>query len=196
MKYVKTIICVAIAGALIVGYYYYLSTRNATETSEEKGEELTEVEDLLTTDLENDYPPTPREVIKLYNRILQAYYNEELTDSQVEQLASFQWNMFDEKLKEANPWDTFLGSVKSDITLNHEMERAIIDVSVSDSSDIIYKVVDGQECAIVTTSYFVEEGNSFEKSYQDYALLQDDDKNWRIVAFELSDSSANRNDDE
>ena len=103
MKHLKMTIVVIIAGALIVGYFYYLNVRNASNSQEEEAVQLTEVEDLLTTDLENKYPPTPREVIKLYNRIMKVCYNEELTDEEVEGLARLQWELLDPKLQEINP---------------------------------------------------------------------------------------------
>ena len=194
MKHLKMTIVVIIAGALIVGYFYYLNVRNASNSQEEEAVQLTEVEDLLTTDLENKYPPTPREVIKLYNRIMKVCYNEELTDEEVEGLARLQWELLDPKLQEINPWEQFLQSKKSDIQLNHEMERRVVDMGVSDSSDIDYKDVDGEKCAVVTSSYFMSEGDSYEKSFQDYALLQND-SDWKIVAFQLSQEQASRSEE-
>ena len=41
-------------------------------------------------DLEKDYPPTPREVIKYYNEILDCFYNEEATKEEIEDLGNKQ----------------------------------------------------------------------------------------------------------
>jgi len=96
-KNIRTIVVVVICAALIVGYYYYLSTRD-TGGAQNKGDEETEVEQVIGLPIEVDYPSTPREVVKVFNRILKCYYNEEYTDKQLVKLANKQRELLDEEL--------------------------------------------------------------------------------------------------
>ena len=61
----KSIIIVVFCACLCVGYYFYLTQKNSG-----KEDKMTEVEMLISKDLELSYPKTAREVVKFYNRIL------------------------------------------------------------------------------------------------------------------------------
>lgn len=74
------IICIGI----IVGYYYYLSNHGKKDV--ENSTEISKVDEALSRDLAKDYPPTPREVVKFYNKLLQCFYNEDCSKSEIEEL--------------------------------------------------------------------------------------------------------------
>ncbi len=186
-RVIRIVVAVIIMAVLVVGYYYYLSHRNATKVQEEKAEELTEIEDILTTDLENDYPASPREVVKFYDRIVSCYYSGECTQDEITELAKVQWQLLDTQLQQINPIDTFTSSVQADVAKNQEMQRSIISIKVSSSLDVEYKTVNGDDIAVVQDTYFMKEGSSYEKTKQQYALRQGEDKKWYILAFDLSD---------
>lgn len=54
--------------------------------SAENNDDLTEVEKVITKNLEKNYPETPREVVKFYNRIITCFYDEEYTDDELYEL--------------------------------------------------------------------------------------------------------------
>ena len=61
MKRVRVVLIGIVCIALVVGYYYYLSHKETTDTTE-----VTEVQKVILKKLEGkSYPATPREVIKL-----------------------------------------------------------------------------------------------------------------------------------
>ena len=64
---IKAVITILII-LLIVGVYYFFTTQR--RTSVEDTVELTEIQKLITKNLDTNYPATPREVVKYYNRIL------------------------------------------------------------------------------------------------------------------------------
>ena len=55
--------------------------------------------------------------------------------------------------------------------------------TVSESNEIEYKTVKKRECAYVTASYFVREGKSFTRTYQEYILRKDGKGNWKILGY-------------
>ncbi len=75
MGKVKSAIIIVILVALVGGYYFYLSNymKNDDETI------VTAVQEVLLKNLEDDYPPTPREVLKYYSDITKCLYNEDYT---------------------------------------------------------------------------------------------------------------------
>lgn len=183
MKHMKTIIIGVICAALVFGYYFYLSTR---DRSESPGDEPTEVEQVLDLDLKDKYPTTPREVVKVYNQILCCYYNEEYSEKEFQKLIEQQRSLFDEELLGNNPEPQFGNSMRNDINDYKENKRTIEGTTLCSTDEVVYKTVDDRECAYVTCSYFIKNGNEgFDRSYQRYVLRKDDDGNWKILVYYL-----------
>ncbi len=189
MKYairigIITIVCVS----LIVGYYFYLSRRSFS-AEEKPTAEQSELEKVLGRDLVLDYPQTPREVIKFYNRILKLYYDSNTADGEVEKLCDQAMMLFDADLIQQNPRDVYVASVKSDIQAYKDRNKKMVTTNVCDTSDVTYKKLNGNDMAYVLAYYFVSEGSSSQQTYQKYALRKDDIGNYKILAFELSDAN-------
>ena len=185
MKNIKVLIIGIICVALVIGYYMYLSSRNNDDqtSGEDKRKEVVKI--IEDTDLNEDYPKTPRSVVKLYNRILASYYNEEYTEKQFLKLGDLQRGLLDEELLSNNERDVFFNNLRAEIKLYDKRERTITSSTVSSTSDVIYKVVDKRECAYVTSSYFIKEKSSYEKTLQRYVLRKDEDGKWKILVFYL-----------
>ena len=115
---IKTAVIVVVCAALCLGYYYYLSHRDSG-----KEKEMSEVEMIVSKDLEKSYPKTAREVVKFYNRILKCYYSQEYSSDQLEKMAEQARMLMDEELKEMNPQDLYLEAVKTDISNYEEIKR-------------------------------------------------------------------------
>lgn len=179
-KIMVGVISVLIVGLVVGGYFYMTQKRN---TSEDGNVELTEVQKVITKDLDSNYPATPREVIKLYNRILLCFYNESYTDEELQQLGDQARMLFDAELLENNPRDAYFEALKKDIDEYHEKERSVRSASVCDSNDIIFKTVDKRECAYVDASYFVNENKQYNYTHQTYVLRKDEDGRWKILLF-------------
>lgn len=54
---------------------------------------------------------------------------------------------------------------------------------VCDSNDVKYVTDNGSKIAYVKASYFMKEGSSYSKTYQEYVLRQDKEGCWRILTF-------------
>lgn len=166
---------------LVVGIYYYFTIQK--RTTAEEVVELTEVQQIITKDLEKNYPATPREVVKLYNRIINCFYNETYTDEELYDLGDQARVLFDEELLENNPREAYFSDLKADIEDYRENSRTIRSSTVCDSNDVNYQTVDGDECAYVTSSYFVNENKKYSRTHQMYVLRKDKDGNWKILVF-------------
>ncbi|MCR4955735.1 MAG: hypothetical protein K6A30_03525 [Lachnospiraceae bacterium] len=183
-KTVRTIIVAIVGVALIIGYYVYLTGKNNNGV-ENNTEELSAVQELLTTDFEEKYPATPREVIRVFNRFLNCFYNEELSENDIVNLANAQRIFLDEELLDNNPSTQYLQSMKADVQKNHEEKRTIRSASVCGSNEVIYKTVDSRKCAYVTCGYFMKVGKEFQSTTQRYVLRKDSEGKWKILVYYL-----------
>ena len=71
---ITLVVMAVIAAAVFFGYYQMTSNPKEEEVLVAK----TEVDKLIQKDMENNYPGTPREVLKFHGRITQCIYNEDL----------------------------------------------------------------------------------------------------------------------
>ncbi len=194
MKYLKTGITVVVALVLIVGCYYYVSHRKPD--SAEDDVEVTELDEVLSKQLDDAYPPTPREVVRFYNRIIECAYGESYSDEQFEQLISQARKLMDEELLESNPEDEYKVNFKNEIASYKEEPTQILQTSVCDANEVEEKKIDGADCAFVKATYFLKEGNkkesniAYKRTYQEYLLRKDQDGNWKILAYHLAEGDS------
>lgn len=174
---VMAVVCVA----LIVGGYYYYTVQKREAAG--NLENLTEVQKVITKNLELDYPKTPREVIRVYNRILACFYNQTCTEEEIEGLGDQARKLFDEELLENNPRDDYLRALKADIEEYHDRSRVISSMDVCSASEVKEQTVDGAECAYVEATYYIIEGKVPSQSHQTYVLRKDADGKWKILVF-------------
>ena len=181
----KKVIGMGIAAVICAGIIccaFYLTAQRSKEQAK-KAETLTEVQKLITKNLDTKYPETPREVIKLYNRIITEYYAEEYTEEEFQKLAVQAQKLMDRELLAKNKNDVYISNLSAEIKEYKEKEKKITQSSVCDSNSVKYMKDGDDEIAYVTSSYFVKEGNSYERTYQEYVLRQDANKDWKILAY-------------
>ena len=166
--------------------YYYLSNQIGKDKTETQTT-LTETDLILQKDFTNDYPKTPREVVKWYNRIIKEYYAEKHTKKETNALIKQQRALLDKDLLAANPKATFYKNVKANIKDYAKRDEKIIIVKTCSSSDITYAKVKGYNCAYATSYYFSREGNDYSRTFQEFCLRQDDNGNWKILTWKLTE---------
>ena len=190
MKHLKTVIIGVICAALVLGYYYYLSTRNNSPDTEG---ERTKVEKVIAMNLQDKYPNTPRKVVEVFNEILCCYYNEEYTDREFQQLVTKQRELLDAELLENNSEQKLLNNFRADAKEYKENKRVISSYTICGTDDVIYKTVDERECAYVTCSYFIKDGDrGFQNTYQCYVLRKDEAGEWKILVYYLIEGDIDR----
>lgn len=180
MKKAGIVIAAILCIGVICGGFYYVSRHNSPSTDQTK---LTEVQKVITKNLETDYPETPREVVKFYNRILKCYYSEDYKDDELDELCDQALALFDEDLKENNPKDTYKAMVQGDVEQYKQDSKTIAQYNVCDSDDVLYKTDNGDSLAYVSASYFIKESGSYNKTYQTYVLRKDADGKWKILVY-------------
>lgn len=169
----------------VVAYYAYL----ANKTKETKAEAtMTLVQSTIDRDLVNNYPATPKEVIKYYNDIIKCFYNEEATKEELQELGLVARELYDEELLAANELGEYSGRLQFEINDYRDNARRISGVSVASSTDVDYFSEDGYEFARIYCSYKVSEGGATMPVEQVYLLRRDEDKHWKIYGWDLAEN--------
>ncbi len=168
----------------MVGYYYYLS--NKSKQTEEKIPKITVVQELISRNLVDNYPPTPKEVIKYYSDITKCYYGEEYTSEELEQLAINARTLYDDELIANNDWNKYIMDLQKDIEEFKEESVRISSYSVSASTDVDYFSEDGFDFARLHCIYNMSNGSAKQPIDEVYLLRKDDDGHWRILGWNLA----------
>lgn len=175
-----TIVAVLCIALICVGFYFLKK-----EGSSSDNEQLTKVQKITTQDLEKDYPETPREVVKLYNKIISAFHQEDYSEEELKKMCQVAYGLMDDELQANNPFDDYVISVETEVANYEKRKREIVQTDVCDSNDVLYKTDSetGDELAYVSASYFVKEGKDYTNTYQMYVLVKDKDGNWKIKVY-------------
>ena len=193
MKKTRIVILAIVIVAAICTAFYIVNNNSKKESAKEA--ELTEIQKITTRNMEKDYPATPREVIKFYNRIVKCYYGRQYSDDELEQLVDQALSMFDDDLLKKNEKESYIESVKSDAAQYEEDNKSISQTDVCDSNDVKYMTDNGDDIAYVTASYFIKTGSSYTKTYQEYVLRKDDDGDWKILTFYKIEGESSESDE-
>lgn len=166
----------------VVGYYAYLSNKEHKSRAEVA---MTFTETVLSRDLEVDYPPTPKEVLKYYNQIQKCLFNEDCTQEQIESLILKQRELFDSELLENNTLAMHMIQYQQEREVNQSKNRKLTSTSVASSANVIYDTVDGFEFAKLNCGYNVMEGNRSIPVTQVFVLRKDTNRRWKIYGWKL-----------
>lgn len=187
---IKIIVLVLVMASLIVGYYFYLSNR--TVTVKEKPQSLKVVEELLMRDLEKNYPPSPKEVVKYYADITKCFYDGDYTDEQLINLAIKSRELFDTELLQNQSEDDFLKDLKLDIADFEDGNIHISSYSTSSSVDVEYKKKNNRELAYLYCIFNIREGSHLTSSNHEFVLRKDGHGHWKILGWDLAPESRSR----
>lgn len=181
---VTIIILILVFG--LVGYYSYLAGRSRDAG---KDPEMTPVERVLSRDLSTDYPPTPKEVMKYYNDIMICYYQDDVTDDEIDALGVRARDLFDPDLQAINEVGSYLLRLHAEIKDYKEAGRKIANPSVASAANVDYYDCDGYHFARLLCTYNVSEnGNSYTLRLI-YLLRKDpSDKRWKIYGWDLMEN--------
>lgn len=185
---VKSIIVVLILAVLIVVYYYYLSNKKG-DSNEEGDVESTAVQNVLMRNLDQNYPPTPKEVIKYYSEISKCFYNEDYTEEELEQLALKAQELYDPELIANKTQEQYMEDLRADILEFQNAQYTIVSYSLSSSVDIENAkfTQDGYEWTRVYCTYHLNQGRQSVDTSEVFLLRKDENGHWKIYGWDLAD---------
>lgn len=186
-KRIPIIIVFAVLALLLVFLYYHISNREDNKT-QEVDVKLTKVQNVLMRNLDANYPPTPREVLKYYNEITMCFYNETYTDEELEALGMKIRQLYDDDLIATQTQKEYLDSLREDVLEFKGFHRTISSYTLSSSVDIENAkfTVDGRECTKAYVNYTLSVAGKLATSSEIFVLRKDDSGHWKILGWDLA----------
>lgn len=184
MKYIKIIGVIMFLAVLVLGYFYYLANYKNVPVAEEV-KETTVVQEMIMEDLTARYPPTPKEVIRVYAEITQILHNETYTEEELAALAGQLQKLFDDDLLAINSSAQYLERLQADIQVMKANSYRISNFMVSASTDVEFYTHDNYECARLHCFFYISAGDRVvPPSDHLFVLRKDDAGHWKILGWE------------
>lgn len=182
----SAILIVLLIMAILFGVYNIIA--GVIRSKKNSDIQQSEIQKLLEKEINESYPATPREVVKLYSRYTKCIYNEKLSDDEISKLAEKVQMLYDAELLQNNPFDEYLYDLKLDISEYHNSERRITSYSVDSGDNVVTWTDDGKEYARLVASYTLREDSAYNKTFEEFLLRKDEENRWKILGFRLTDS--------
>lgn len=183
---VRILIVVIILVCLVLGYYYYLSNKRSNKEPEQQVK-ATAVQEVLMRDLENNYPPTPREVVKYYAEITKCFYGEDYTEEEFRDMALQIQKLYDDELVANKTEQQYLDDLALDVDGLKGQEIVISSFSPASSTDVDEFTQDGYSWAQMLCTFNLRQGTEFKKTDEIFLLRKDDKGHWKIYGWTLAD---------
>lgn len=184
-KGTKGIILLCVLVCLVVGYYFYLSNKEKPEESETvEAEVLTMSQKALSRDLENNYPPSPREVVKYFSEITQCFYNEEHDEEELKALGLKMREIYDDDLVANQTEEEYLDLLQKDVDEYKANGRTISKYSPSSVVDVETFSQNGYECARLYCVYEIKQDSLLYQTTLCFILRLDEDSHYKIYGWE------------
>lgn len=175
---------------LIVGavcYYGYLSRKSRDAAADS---EMTEVQRVLSRDLQNDYPPTVKEVMKYYVEIEKCLYSGDCGDEDIKQLGLRARELYDAELLANNAEEANLQQLRAEVAAFQSDKKKMTSASVSSSVNVETFSQDGFDFARIQCHYTILENGKSNQSAMVYLLRRDEGRRWKIYGWELAQNVA------
>ncbi len=165
---------------------YHLINVRIEKSKPEGYVEMTKVQEVLSRNLETNYPQTPKEVIKYYSEIMKCFYNEECNEEELHELAMKAMELYDYELAEINEEEMYLEKLKLEIDNFKEKDFKISSYSMSSSTDVYDFTEDGYNFARLYCTYNVRTGTVMQAVEEIYLLRMDLEGHWKIYGWDLA----------
>ncbi len=169
---------------MVIGYFYYLSNKESKETTEEVVQ-TTAVQEVLMRNLENNYPPSPREVLKYYGEIVQCFYGEEYTEEEFLELAAKVLELYDDELVANKTQQQYLDDLRFEVDNMKEQGIVVSSYSLPSSTDVEEFKKDGFRWAKLYCNFSLRKGTQLEITNEVFLLRKDDAGHWKIYGWQL-----------
>lgn len=168
--------------ALVGGFYFYVS--NIGKDNDDVV--VSAVQNVLLRNLDNDYPATPKELVKYYGDITKCLYNENYSEEQLAQMADKMIALYDDELAENNPRDQYIVDLKAAVKDFSDKNYTIISYTTSSSTDVEEYTHEGRKCASLYCTYSIKTGADYVSSKQVFVLRKESGTgHWKILGFDI-----------
>ena len=182
----KRIVILFLLAAIVVGGFAMVALRN--KPSEATPAMLSAVEEVLSRNLENNYPGTPKEVLKYYSEITRCFYSETYTPEELGELAEKSRALLDDELRAQQDDTQYLNDLKTSIDIFKSNDRNISSYSVSSAADIDYYRYEDADWAKAMCVFTIREGTKMVATQEEFLLRKDRAGHWKIFGWRIYDN--------
>ncbi len=186
-KNLKFIIIGAVLILLVVGYYYYISNFRHPADQDEAPAKMTVVRELMSRNLQTNYPPTPKEVLKYYSDITVAFYSEEYSDDEFLGLADQIRQLYDDELAANTPYDQYLQNLRAEVLAYKEAGLMVTSYATVSGTDVFYFNEDGYKWARTNVAFTLRQGKNVGIAKETFVLRKDPEGHWKIFGWAVTE---------
>ena len=181
---ILVILIVVLFVSAILGLFIYVNNKPQSGSLEDDVV-ISNVDNVVLRNLDINYPPTPKEVLKYYSEITMCFYEENLSEEDLVRLAQTARKLYDAELCADITEEEYLASLREDILEFNSLGIVVSGYTVSASTDVEEFVVDGRECARLYVTYRLRQGTEYIYSNEVFIMRKDEDGHWEILGWEL-----------
>lgn len=174
---------VAIAVVIVLSYVAYEKRQSEKATQAEEKTAVSEIDNIIMKNLDEEYPASVREVIKYYYKVLQCMFNGEATDKQVVKLIDKERALFDKELLKKNEYSEFVKGRNAEIKQYKRKKIKLLKFVIQKSDETKYWQHDKAEMASIKAHIYMTGKKSYTDVYQEYVLRKDDKGKWKILSW-------------
>ena len=175
----RILLLMIVAVAFVIIFYRVINRPKQAEEGQ-----LSEVQTVLQRDLDYNYPPSPREVVRYYAELSQCLYWEEISDQDIEDIGMQMRELFDSELKAAQTEQQFFNSLKVDVATFREEKRKVISFTISSSTDVEYSETEYGDLSSLYCMFTMQKGNQNYSDNEKFLLRKDERGHWKILGWE------------
>ena len=177
---------------LVLGYFFYLSVRKGKDADEET--QVGVVQEVLMRNLDKNYPPSPREILKYFGELTQCLYDEEYTEEEFSQLAMKVQELYDEELIANKTQEQYVEDLRWDIAQFKDQNTIVSSYSLPSSTDVEFFTQDGYSWARLYVEFTLRTGTHLNFANEIFLLRRDDNGHWKIYGWTLEADESQQSD--
>ncbi len=187
-KMSTSIIIIVVSVTVIVSAFLLISNHLAKNNDEPTEVQITAVQNVLLRNLDNNYPPTPKEVLKYYSDITQCFYAGGYTEEEFIELANRALELYDDELRANQDYDVYIENLRGEIKSYKEKDWSISSYSTSSSMDVEEFERDGYEWAQLYAFYNMRQKTEIVKVTEQFLMRKDEDGRWKIYGWQQAEA--------
>ena len=184
---IKVFVIGLILVGLVLGYFFYLSVRKGKDADEDT--QVGAVQEVLMRNLDKNYPPSPREVLKYFGEFVQCFYGEEYTEEEFSQLAMKIQELYDDELIANKTQEQYVEDLRWDIAQFKNQNTIVSSYSLPSSTDVDFFTQDGDNWARLHISFTLRTGTQLNFANEIFLLRRDDNGHWKIYGWQPEDQA-------
>lgn len=174
---IKFVIVIAIFVVIFLVYFNHLSNNSSKRKAKV---EKSEIEILTGYDMVNDYPKTPRDVVKLHCKFMKTLYKtKDISDEELVVLNQQVRNLYSSELLKYNPENDNLVDLKKNIQKTKDEGYTYQMYELPEASQVTQYTKDSVEYATLEVALTVDTSDGKGYVYERYVLIKENNQ-WKI----------------